>query len=94
MLPLASLLALALAASPSRPVSDLGAPSSDPGAPRTYEVRQTTRLARLDPAAKQVRWWVSIPDDERFQDVLDLKLVSAPGAWRIEREPVRGNRFL
>jgi len=88
VLPLASLLALAsLAASPSTPVSG-------PGAPRTYEVRQTTRLARLEPTAKQVRWWVSIPDDERFQDVLDLEVVSAPGAWRIEREPGRGNRFL
>ena len=86
MLPSVSLL---LASALLLPAGDGAA-----GAERTYAVRQTTRLARLDPEAKEVRWWVSIPDDERFQDLLDLKVVSAPGEWRIEREPGRGNRFL
>jgi transglutaminase-like putative cysteine protease len=73
-----------------------GLPGSDAslGATRTYTVRQTAHLTRIDQGAKEVRWWVSIPDDERFQDVLDLKVVSAPGTWRVEREPSRGNRFL
>ncbi len=61
---------------------------------RVYRVRQTTRLQELPDDAGQVRWWVSIPDDDRFQDVLDLEVVSAPGAWRIERDRDRANRFL
>ena len=59
-----------------------------------YKVRQTVTLSALDAAAHDVKWWVSIPDDNPDQEVLDLRVVSAPGAWKIVREPENGNRFL
>jgi transglutaminase-like putative cysteine protease len=37
---------------------------------------------------------VSIPDDDRVQEVLDLSIVSTPGPWRVEQEAEYGNRFL
>ncbi len=64
------------------------------GQERTYRVRQTVKLDQIPDNAKLVRWWVSIPDDERHQEVLDLAVLSAPGTWSLEREPDRGNRFL
>lgn len=64
------------------------------GETRVYRVRQTAKLDQIPEGAKSIRWWVAIPEDERFQDVLDLTVVSAPGPWRLEREPARGNRFL
>jgi hypothetical protein len=64
------------------------------GQTRVYRVRQTTKLDGIADGAGKVRWWISLPDDDRFQDVLDLAVVSTPGPWRIEREPEHGNRFL
>lgn len=60
----------------------------------TYRVRQTAKLSEIPAGAKDVKWWVAIPDDERHQDVLDLTVVSAPGTWRFVTEPDRANRFL
>jgi transglutaminase-like putative cysteine protease len=60
----------------------------------TYRIRQTVTLSAIDEKAKTVEWWVSIPDDHRDQEVLDLSVVSAPGPWRVVREAERGNRFL
>jgi transglutaminase-like putative cysteine protease len=60
----------------------------------TYRVRQTAKLTEIPAGAKQVKWWVAIPDDERHQDVLDLTVTSAPGTWSIVTEPDRANRFL
>ena len=60
----------------------------------TYRIRQTVTLNAIDEKAKTVEWWVSIPDDHRDQEVLDLSVVSAPGPWRIVREADHGNRFL
>ncbi len=77
--------------------SALGAASfgtADAPKVQTYRVRQTVTLAEVDPAAKQVRWWISIPADDRAQEVLDMRVVSAPGKWSIEREAEFGNRFL
>ena len=64
------------------------------GETRVYKVRQTVKLDQIPEGAKQVRWWIAVPEDERHQDVLDFSVVSAPGPWRLEREPDRGNRFL
>ncbi|MBE2216331.1 MAG: transglutaminase domain-containing protein [Opitutaceae bacterium] len=85
-LALASLLAASLA-------STLAA-SAVPDATTTYRVRQTARLTEIPAGARQVNWWIAIPDDERHQDVLDLTVTSAPGTWRIVTEPDRANRFL
>jgi transglutaminase-like putative cysteine protease len=61
---------------------------------RTYRVQQTAMLGAVPAGARLVKWWVAIPDDDRFQEVLDLTVASAPGEWRIVREPDHGNRFL
>lgn len=64
------------------------------GEARTYRIQQTVKLSEIPEGAKQVRWWISIPDNERHQDVLDFSVVTAPGTWRVERDAERGNRFL
>jgi transglutaminase-like putative cysteine protease len=72
------------------------APAVQPAteATRVYRVRQVAKLTQVPLEAGLVRWWISVPDNERHQDVLDLDVVSAPGEWRIERDADRGNRFL
>ena len=65
-----------------------------PEVTRTYKVEQTVTLADVPAGAKLVKWWIAIPDDNRDQDVLDLSVASAPGEWRIVREPDHGDRFL
>jgi len=75
----------------------LTSPAAEAPAPRdtvTYRVRQTARLDQIEPGSKEVKWWISIPDDGRNQEVLDFTVVSAPGPWRIARELEHGNRFL
>jgi hypothetical protein len=64
------------------------------GETRTYAVQQTVALSEIPAGTKQVRWWISIPDNDRHRDVLDMSIVDAPGLWRIERDTERGNRFL
>jgi transglutaminase-like putative cysteine protease len=64
------------------------------GETRVYRVRQTAKVDQIPAGAKSVRFWVAVPDDTRQQEVLDLSVVSAPGPWRFEHEPDRGNRFL
>lgn len=64
------------------------------GETRTYRIQQTVKLSDVPAGAKSVRWWISIPDNERHQDVLDFSVVNVPGPWRIERDADRGNRFL
>ncbi|HTF90892.1 MAG TPA: putative porin [Planctomycetota bacterium] len=66
----------------------------DVGEPRVYRVRQTVKLDQIPAGSKLVRWWVSVPDDAPNQQVLDFAVTAAPGPWKIEREPDRGNRFL
>lgn len=60
----------------------------------TYRVRQTVTLGPIEKDAESVKWWVSIPGDNPDQKILDFAVVSAPGPWRIVREPTQGNRFL
>jgi transglutaminase-like putative cysteine protease len=64
-----------------------------PEAPVTYRVVQTARLDQIE-GAKQVRWWISIPEEGRHQDVPDFTVVSAPGEWRVATDEDRANRFL
>ena len=82
-------------------VASLGLLPTDPkndevplGETRVYRVAQTVVLDQIPQGAKQVRWWISIPDNERHQEVLDFSSIDVPGTWRIERDAVRGNRFL
>jgi transglutaminase-like putative cysteine protease len=67
---------------------------SPPGpAERTYQVQQTVTLSGVPAGAKTVKWWIAIPGDDSYQNVLDVSGV-IPGAWQIIREPDHGNRFL
>lgn len=68
--------------------------SAEESAVRTFHVRQTVKLDEIPIGTKQVRWWISIPGDGSYQNVLDFKVVESPGAWRIAREPEHGNQFL
>lgn len=61
---------------------------------RTYQVRQTVHLTGIDPDAEHVRWWVSIPDTERHQDLLDLTVIDAPGTWSVKRADEQSGQFL
>ncbi len=90
MLSLATLLLTSMSTGAIEPGGD----APELGQTRVYRVRQTTKLDQIPADAKEVRWWVSIPDDERFQEVLDFKVVSAPGPWSIQREAEHGNQFL
>ncbi len=61
--------------------------------PVTYRVVQTARLDQIE-GAENVRWWISIPEDARHQDVLDFTVISAPGEWKVVTDEDRSNRFL
>ena len=50
---------------------------------RTVAVTQTVTLADIPAGAKKVRMWVPVPSDTAWQRVLDLRVVAAPGAWKI-----------
>ena len=60
----------------------------------TYKVRQSVTLSDIPAGAKNVKLWVAIPQDDRFQEVLDFSVKSSPGVWSIVREPDHGNRFM
>lgn len=53
---------------------------------RTINVTQTVTLKDIPATSKNVRLWVPVPSDSTWQRVLDLKVVSAPSPWRIERQ--------
>ena len=57
---------------------------------RTYRVQQNVTLSDIPLGAKSVKWRISIPDDDRYQEVLDFSVASVPGSWRVVTEPDRG----
>jgi hypothetical protein len=57
-------------------------------------VVQTVTLNDIPKRARNVGFWVSIPDDGPAQRVLDLSVTSAPGPWKIVRDKDRACRFL
>jgi len=61
---------------------------------QTYDVQQTVTLTDIPKGTRNVRLWVSIPDDAPAQRVLSLSVTSAPGAWQVVRDRGRGCRFL
>ena len=60
----------------------------------TYHVEQNVTLSEIPLGTKSVKWWISIPNDDRYQEVLDFNVVSAPGTWSTVRELDHGNRFM
>jgi hypothetical protein len=87
-----SAAALALSLSAGALAAEAAAPAAT--GPRTYRVKQTVSLGEIPEGAKDVSWWIAYPSDDRFQEVLDLSVTSAPGDWKVVREPDHGNRFL
>ncbi len=61
---------------------------------RTYRVVQNVTLSDIPAGTKTVKYWIAIPDNERYQEVLNFSVPSAPGTWSVVRDPDRGNRFL
>ena len=62
--------------------------------PVTYRVRQIVRIDEIPAGAKQFQAWVSIPDDEVNQRVLDFDVVAAPGKWTIVHDAEHRGRFV
>jgi hypothetical protein len=60
----------------------------------TYHVEQNVTLSEIPAGAKTVKWWITIPNDDPYQKVLDFEVVSAPGTWSTVTEPDHGNRFM
>jgi len=60
----------------------------------TYRIRQNVTLSDIPAGAKSVKWWISIPDDNRDQKVLDFSALAVPGTWHIVTEPAHGSRFM
>ncbi len=65
-----------------------------PATTTTYHVEQNVTLSGIPAGTKTVKWWISIPNDDRYQDVLDFNAVSVPGTWSAVTEPDHGNRFM
>ncbi len=70
--------------------------AADPVPPKTvtYRVEQNVTLSEIPAGAKHVKLWISIPDNDRYQDVLDFQVTAGPSSWRAVRDADRGNRFL
>jgi len=60
----------------------------------TYQVKQIVRLSEIDPGAKSIRMWISIPSDEINQRLLNLSIDSAPGPWRFTQDSDHRGTFL
>lgn len=60
----------------------------------TYRVEQNVTLSGIPAGTKLVKFWIAIPDNERYQELLDFKVTAAPSPWIAVREPDRGNRFM
>ena len=53
---------------------------------RTVKLTQTVVLNDIPAGSKKLRLWVPVPSDNSWQRVLDRKVVSAPGSWRVTRQ--------
>src|SRR5687768_7234583 len=98
-------LANASAQNPAPPPAPASAPpaSSPPAsapaplpslATQRYDVEQTVVVSDIPRNARNLRLWVSIPDNGLGQRILDFAVRSAPGPWQIVRDRDRGQRFL
>ena len=57
-------------------------------------MQQNVTLSDIPAGAKTVKCWIGIPDNDRYQEVLDFSVVSSPGSWSIVTDPEHGNRFM
>ena len=70
------------------------APSTHPVESRTFDIRQSVTLNQIPKTTRNVRLWISIPDDHSAQRVLDIAVASAPATYQIVRDRDGGSRFL
>ncbi|MEO8350813.1 MAG: transglutaminase-like domain-containing protein [Chthoniobacteraceae bacterium] len=93
LVPLALSSVLLLASSAIGKAGSVSATEESPKT-TTYDVRQSVVLNEIPKGAKKAALWISIPDEDPAQRVLDLAVVSSPGPWKIVRDKDRGCRFL
>lgn len=62
--------------------------------PVVYQVKQLVELDQIPAGSKQVRMWVSIPDDETHQRLHSLKVTSAPADWKFVQDAERRGNFV
>ncbi|HRP61665.1 MAG TPA: transglutaminase-like domain-containing protein [Phycisphaerales bacterium] len=88
-----SAITLAAALSCSIPCAALAA-DSPVVENRSIELTQTVTLHDVPEGTKQIRLWVPVPTDSHWQRVTELEVVSAPGEWRLMRQPEGRGHFL
>ena len=71
-----------------------GPSATVPSVGQIFNVEQSVTVNDIPAGARNVRLWVSIPDEGFAQRVLDLSVTAAPGPWQIVRDRTRGDRFL
>lgn len=81
-----------LTATPALPVSS--APSTPLTASATFHVVHSIDVTDIPKAAKVVRIWCWLPDDDAAQKVLDLTVCEGPENFRISRDATYGHRYL
>jgi hypothetical protein len=84
----------ALIAGAASSQTSAAATTASAGKEAAFDVRQTVVLKEIPRGTRNVRLWISIPDDGPAQRVLNFSVVSAPGTWRVVRDRDQGNRFL
>lgn len=75
-----ALMCIAAAAAPSQIVAPKILES------RTVTLTQTVTLKDIPAGAGRVQMWVPVPSDAAWQRVVDRKVVSAPGSWKLIRQ--------
>jgi hypothetical protein len=71
-------------------------PDSSEAAERTnvYKVEQVVELNEIQPDARKVQFWVSLPGDEKNQRLRNLDVVDCPGTYQFVKDTERRGDFL
>lgn len=60
----------------------------------TFEVQQVVRLSEIEKGSKSIRMWISLPSDERNQQLLNLQVDATVGDWKLVQDFDRRGYFL
>jgi len=61
---------------------------------RVVKLTQTVTLTDIPEGARQLRMWVPVPSDGSWQRVLDSRVVSAPGEWKLLNQSEGRGKFV